>query len=419
MRRVLPSQHTHTCAKQLHRQCMQPKQNYKQMFQLRSHKLLAACCSGSKHAFQRRTTTAAVAPDRTVDSSKTQEPAAPRRKRVLSGVQPTGTLHLGNYFGAIRNWVNLQDLYDTYFMMADLHAITVPHEPKELLSSTRNTAALYLACGIDPERSAVFVQSHVTAHAELAWLLQCYTPIGWLRKMIQFKTKSEKQGEEVGAGLLTYPALMAADILLYQADLVPVGEDQKQHLELTRDLATRFNNKFGGRNWKKMGGRKGQLFTVPEPFIPPTGARVMSLTDGTQKMSKSAESDMSRINLLDEPSLLVKKIKSAKTDSGEGLEWDDPNRPEARNLISMYTLATGMSLEAATRELSDMRWGDFKPLLADAMVEHLAPIRTNYALLMKDTSYLDGVLAQGASRADELASVTVANVKQAMGFLPK
>jgi len=367
----------------------------------------------------RHCATSAAEGDASSSQSKTQDPAPPRVKRVLSGVQPTGTLHLGNYFGAIRNWVSLQDMYDTYFMMADLHAITVPHEPKELLASTQNTAALYMACGIDPDKAAIFVQSQVPAHAELAWLLQCYTPIGWLRKMIQFKTKSDKQGEEVGAGLLTYPALMAADILLYQADLVPVGEDQKQHLELTRDLAERFNNKFGGRNWQKLGGRKGRLFTVPEPFIPPAGARVMSLVDGTQKMSKSAESDMSRVNLLDEPGLLTKKIKSAKTDAFEGLEWDDPNRPEARNLMTMYSLATGSSMESVMKEVGQLRWGDFKPRLAEAMVAHLAPIRTNYAELMKDTTYLNDVLAKGADAASEVADRTVGNVRQAMGFLPR
>lgn len=352
-------------------------------------------------------------------AAATQAPAAPRRKRVLSGVQPTGTLHLGNYFGAINNWVRLQETYDTFFMMADMHAITVPHEPKELLASTRSTTALYLACGIDPSKAAVFVQSHVRAHAELAWLLQCYTPIGWLRKMIQFKTKSEKQGEEVGSGLLTYPALMAADILLYQADCVPVGDDQKQHLELTRDLAERFNARFGGRNWQKLGGRKGRLFVVPEPFIPPAGARIMSLTDGTSKMSKSAESDLSRINLLDEPKLITKKIKSAKTDAFDGLEYDDPARPEARNLMTMYALATGMSMESVMKEVGTLRWGDFKPRLADAVVEHLAPIRTNYAEIMKDEAWLTEVLAKGAAAAEEVADRTVENCRQAMGFMPR
>ncbi|DBB12662.1 TPA: Tryptophan--tRNA ligase, chloroplastic/mitochondrial, variant 3 [Trebouxia sp. C0006] len=212
-------------------------------------------------------------------SSKTQAPATARRKRVLSGVQPTGTLHLGNYLGAIRNWVNLQELYETYFCVVDLHAITLPHEPKALLEATRQSAATYIACGIDPERANIFVQSHVSAHAELAWLLSCGTPIGWLRKMVQFKEKSQTRGaEEVSTGLLTYPVLMAADILLYQTDVVPVGNDQMQHLELARDIAERMNSKYGGNKWKKLGGRGGRIFKVPDAFIAPVGARVMSLT---------------------------------------------------------------------------------------------------------------------------------------------
>ncbi|KAL4524573.1 hypothetical protein Ndes2526A_g06693 [Nannochloris sp. 'desiccata'] len=271
-------------------------------------------------------------------------PATERRKRVLSGVQPTGSIHLGNYMGAIRNWVSLQETYDTFFMVVDLHAITLPHDPKELLHSTRSSAALYMACGIDPAKARVFVQSHVPAHAELAWMLSCVTPIGWLKKMIQFKEKSRKAGnEEVGTGLLTYPVLMAADILLYQSDLVPVGEDQRQHLELARDLAERTNYLFGGKKAKKMGCKYTRLLKVPDAFIPPAGARVMSLQDGTSKMSKSAESDLSRVNLLDTPNSIVNKIKRAKTDAYEGLEWDNPDRPEAKNLLTIYQCVTGLS----------------------------------------------------------------------------
>jgi tryptophanyl-tRNA synthetase len=199
---------------------------------------------------------------------------------VLSGVQPTGKLHLGNYMGAIKNWVPMQEDYDTFFCVVDLHAITVQHDPKDLRAATRNMAAAYLAAGIDPDRASIFVQSHVAAHAELSWLLECTTPMGWLQRMIQFKEKARKQGEDVRAGLLTYPVLMAADILLYQADLVPVGDDQKQHLELTRDIAERINHLYGGKGWKKRGGRGGRVLKVPEPFIPPAGARVMSLQVG-------------------------------------------------------------------------------------------------------------------------------------------
>ncbi|KAK9805159.1 hypothetical protein WJX72_002664 [[Myrmecia] bisecta] len=343
-----------------------------------------------------------------------------RRRRVLSGVQPTGSLHLGNYLGAIKNWVSLQEQYDTFFCVVDLHAITMPHEPKELYQSTRNSAALYLACGIDPAKAAIFVQSHVSAHAELTWLLSCQTPIGWLRKMIQFKEKSRKTGnEEVGTGLLTYPVLMAADVLLYQTDLVPVGEDQKQHIELARDIAERMNYKFGGNKWKKLGGRGGRIFKVPEVFIPPAGARVMSLADGTSKMSKSAESDLSRINLLDSPDEIANKIKRAKTDSFDGLEVDNPERPEARNLVQIYQLCTGLSTEAALQAVGHMRWGEFKPALADAVIAHLEPIQRRYNEVMQDPAYLDQVLAEGADKANEAASWTLGNCRQAMGFTPR
>ena len=355
-------------------------------------------------------------PSSTEGTSST--PATERRKRVLSGVQPTGSLHLGNYMGAIRNWVSLQELYDTYFMVVDMHAITLPHEPKELLQSTRSSAALYMACGIDPAKARVFVQSHVSAHAELAWLLSCVTPIGWLKKMIQFKEKSRKAGnEEVGTGLLTYPVLMAADILLYQSDLVPVGEDQRQHLELARDLAERTNYLFGGKKAKKMGCKYTRLFKVPDAFIPPAGARVMSLQDGTAKMSKSADSDLSRINLLDPPDVIANKIKRAKTDVFDGLELDNPERPEAKNLLTIYQCVTGMSKEAVAAEVESLRWGDFKPRLADAVVDHLSPIQQRYQEVMGDPAMLDAVLAEGAAAAALEANATLNNVRQAMGFV--
>ena len=303
-------------------------------------------------------------------------------------------------------------------MVVDLHAITLPHDPKELLASTRSSAALYMACGIDPDKARVFVQSHVTAHAELAWLLSCVTPVGWLRKMIQFKEKSKKSGaEEVGTGLLTYPVLMAADILLYQSDLVPVGEDQRQHLELARDLAERSNFLFGGKKAKKMGCRFSRLFKVPEAFIPPSGARVMSLQDGTAKMSKSADSDASRINLLDPPDVIASKIKRAKTDALEGLEWDNPERPEAKNLLTIYQCVTGLSQEEVLKEVGGMRWGEFKPRLAEATVEHLRPIQQKYEDVMNDVTMLDEVLAAGAEAASAEANATLGNVRQAMGFV--
>ncbi|CAL5222145.1 g4467 [Coccomyxa viridis] len=353
-------------------------------------------------------------------AAQPQDPKLAQKRRVLSGVQPTGTLHLGNYLGAIKNWVKMQELYDTFFCVVDLHAITLPHEPKDLLEATRKSAALYIASGINPDKASIFVQSHVSAHAELAWLLQCYTPIGWLRRMIQFKEKSQSQAtEEVGAGLLTYPVLMAADILLYGTDLVPVGADQKQHIELARDIAERFNGKFGGKKWKKLGGRGGRLFKIPEAFMPPTGARVMSLTDGTSKMSKSAESDASRLNLLDSPDVLASKIKRAKTDAFIGLEYDNPDRPEATNLLAIYSLVTGRSTEDVVSETAQMSWGEFKPLLADAVIAHLEPLQQRYNAIMEDEGYLDSVLARGADKAEEAATRTLDNVREAMGFVPR
>ncbi|XP_022021604.1 tryptophan--tRNA ligase, chloroplastic/mitochondrial isoform X3 [Helianthus annuus] len=268
------------------------------------------------------------------------------RKRIVSGVQPTGSIHLGNYLGAIKNWVSLQDKYETLFFIVDLHAITLPYDVQQLSKATRDTAALYLACGVDTSKASVFVQSHVRAHVELMWLLSSATPIGWLNRMIQFKEKSRKAGDDnVGVALLTYPVLMASDILLYQSDLVPVGEDQKQHLELTRELAERVNHLYGGRKWKKLGGRGGSIFKVPEPLIPPAGARVMSLTDGLSKMSKSAPSDQSRINLLDSKDAIANKIKRCKTDSFPGLEFDNADRPECNNLLSVYQIITNKTKE--------------------------------------------------------------------------
>ncbi len=276
------------------------------------------------------------------------------KQRVLSGVQPTGNLHLGNYLGAIRNWVESQSQYDNFFCVVDLHAITVPHNPATLAADTYSIAALYLACGIDLEYSTIFVQSHICAHSELAWLLNCITPLNWLERMIQFKEKALKQGENVSVGLLDYPVLMAADILLYDADQVPVGEDQKQHIELTRDIAIRINDQFGGK--------KKTVLKLPEPLIRKEGARVMSLTDGTRKMSKSDPSELSRINLLDSPEEIKKKIKRCKTDAVKGLEFDNPERPECNNLLTLYTLLSGKNKEEVAKECQDMGWGQFKTL---------------------------------------------------------
>ena len=332
------------------------------------------------------------------------------RPRVLSGVQPTGALHLGNWLGAIRNWVDLQHDHDTYFCVVDLHAVTVPHDPQRLAEDTLSTAALYLACGLDPELCTIFVQSQVPAHSELCWLLNCVTPLNWLERMIQFKEKAVKQGDNVSVGLLDYPVLMAADILLYDADLVPVGEDQKQHLELARDIAQqRINAKFGSED--------APILKVPEPLILKDGARVMSLTDGRSKMSKSDPNEGSRITLLDPPELITKKIKRAKTDPERGLEFGNPERPETDNLLGLYALLSGRGREAAAAECSEMGWGQFKPLLAEATVAALDPIQKRYHELMEDRGQLLSVLEIGRERAGAVADASVQRVRAALGFL--
>ena len=339
----------------------------------------------------------------------------PPRPRVLSGVQPTGALHLGNWLGAIRNWVDLQESHDTFFCVVDLHAITVPHDPARLAEDTLTTAALYLACGIDPARSTVFVQSQVSAHSELCWLLNCVTPLNWLERMIQFKEKAVKQGAEVSTGLLDYPVLMAADILLYEADLVPVGEDQKQHLELARNIAQqRINARFGERDAQ---GEPAAILKVPEPLILSQGARVMSLTDGRSKMSKSDPNEASRITLLDSPELITRKIKRAKTDAVMGLAFNQPERPEADNLLGLYALLSGLGRERAAAECAAMGWGQFKPLLAETVVEALRPIQQRYGELRADPGVLQMVLRQGRERAQEVAGRSLARVRMAMGFL--
>jgi tryptophanyl-tRNA synthetase len=330
------------------------------------------------------------------------------RQRVLSGVQTTGNLHLGNYLGAIRNWVDGQSQYDNYFFLADLHAITVPHDPTTLAENTYQVAALYLACGLDLQHTTIFVQSHVPAHAEFAWLLSCITPLNWLEDMIQFKEKRVKQGQDVGTGLLTYPVLMASDILLYEPDKVPVGEDQKQHLELTRDLVDRFNHKFATP--------KEPVLKRPDPLIRAEGARVMSLTDGTKKMSKSDPSELSRINLLDPPDVIQNKIKRCKTDPIRGLTFDDPERPECNNLLTLYMLLSGKSKAEVAAECQDMGWGQFKPLLAETTIAALKPIQDKYNGIMSDRGYLESVLRDGREQASAVANQTLNKAKKAMGY---
>ena len=334
------------------------------------------------------------------------------KQRVFSGVQPTGNLHLGNYLGAIRNWIEIQnqykDEYENYFCIVDLHAITVPQDPKVLAKNTYHLAAIYLACGLDLNYSTIFVQSHVPAHSELTWLFNCITPLNWLEDMIQYKEKAIKQGENVGVGLLDYPVLMAADILLYQADKVPVGEDQKQHLELTRDIVNRFNHQFAKPD--------KPVLKLPEPIIRQDGARVMSLTDGSSKMSKSDPSELSRINLTDTPAEITKKIKRCKTDPIRGLEFDNPERPECNNLLTLYMLLSGKTKEEVTAECQDMGWGQFKPLLAETAVNALQPIQEKYQAVMDDKAYLEKVLRDGKEKAEALANDTLTKVKSAFGF---
>lgn len=328
--------------------------------------------------------------------------------RVLSGIQPTGDLHLGNLLGAILRWVRMQEEAECLFFLADLHALTVDVEPDELRSNVREMAAALIASGIDPSKSTLFAQSAVPAHAELAWLLQCTARIGWLNRMTQFKEKSGKNRESASVGLFTYPVLQAADILLYQATHVPVGEDQKQHVELTRDIAIKFNNDFDV-----------ELFVPPEPFIGGgTSARVMSLRDGTSKMSKSDPSDMSRVNLTDSDDEIAQKIRKAKTDpeplpaQTAGLE----GRPEAKNLVGIYGAVTGESIEKVLSRFAGQGFGAFKPILTDALIGLIAPIRSRLEQLRSDSAELDRILAQGAARAGEIGAPVLAQAKAAVGL---
>ena len=330
------------------------------------------------------------------------------KKRILSGVQPTGDLHLGNWLGAIKNWVTLQEQYETFLCVVDLHAITAEYNPKELTKNTLSTAALYVACGIDPDICSIFVQSHIPAHSELCWILNCMTPINWMERMIQFKEKSIQQGNNVSIGLFDYPILMAADILLYDADFVPVGEDQKQHLELARDIAQqRINAKFS---------KEKDILKIPQPIIMRNGSKIMSLIDGTKKMSKSDPNEGSRINLLDSPEIISKKIKRAKSDSYVGLEFNNPERSESRNLLMIYSILSGKEISQCENEFSETGWGTFKKLIAEQLIESLTPIQEKYKVLINDPHQLNNILLEGKERADDLAQKTLKRVKSTLGF---
>ncbi|OKP85176.1 tryptophan--tRNA ligase [Paenibacillus helianthi] len=325
-------------------------------------------------------------------------------KKVLSGIQPSGSLTLGNYIGAIKNFVKLQEEHECYFMVVDLHAITVSQDPAALRENSESVAALYLAAGIDPVVSNVYMQSHVQQHAELGWIITTLTAMGELERMTQFKDKSSGK-DSVGAGLFVYPSLMAADILIYNADLVPVGEDQKQHLELTRDLAGRFNHRFG------------EFFTVPEPYIPEVGARIMSLDDGTKKMSKSNPNPGSYIALLDPPDVIRKKISRATTDSGREVIFDPATKPEISNLMSIYAECSGMTLQQIADRYEGQMYGGFKKDLGEVLVATLEPLQQKYHEI-RSSGALTDILAEGAERARNVAAQTLAGVKERMGFLP-
>lgn len=327
------------------------------------------------------------------------------KQRVVSGVQATGDLHLGNYLGAIKGWTKMQDDYDCFFFLADLHAITIPRDPAELTRSTIEVAAAFFACGLDPSTSTIFLQSHITAHTEMAWILNCMTPMGWLGRMTQFKDKAGKDKESASTGLFTYPVLQAADVLLYHPHLVPVGEDQKQHVELIRDIAGAVNRKFNK-----------EIFTLPEPLIKAENARIKSLRDGTKKMSKSDPSDQSRINLSDDRDTIYQKFKRAKTDSISEITYDASLRPEVANLINIYAELSGKTKEQIVHEYEGGGFAKFKEDLAELACEVIGPITGRYNEFLKDPVELLKILKRGSDRAGEIASVTVSRVKKEFGF---
>jgi tryptophanyl-tRNA synthetase len=324
------------------------------------------------------------------------------RARVLSGIQPSGNLHIGNYLGALRNWVQIQKDYECFFCIVDLHAITAYQEPAELQAKIRELAALFLAAGIDPKQSAIFAQSDIPAHAELAWLLTCVTPMGWLSRMTQFKAKSEKQ-ETVGDGIYQYPVLMAADILLYQAAIVPVGDDQSQHLELTRDIATRFNSLYG------------ETFVVPKTDLPSVGARIMGLDDPTAKMSKSALGSGHAIALLDDPAKIQKTMMRATTDSNPEVNFETMG-PGVANLLTIYQAFGEKTNNEIRAEFSGMRYGDMKKRVAGMVIAKLEPLQAEYRRIIAEPGYLDGILQEGKQRAEPIANQTVSTAKSRMGL---
>ena len=328
------------------------------------------------------------------------------KKIIFSATQPSGRITLGNYLGALRNWVALQDDYNAIYCVADEHAITVRQDPAALRRQSLELYAQFIACGLDPEKSIIFIQSHVPQHAELAWVLNCYTMFGELSRMTQFKDKSASHADNVNAGLFTYPSLMAADILLYQADLVPVGEDQRQHVEITRNIAQRFN------------GIYGDVFTMPEAYIPKVAARVMSLSEPEKKMSKSSPNENSFVLVMDKPEAIMRKFKRAITDSEGGI-YRSPEKPGVTNLIEIYSAVTGMTTEAVENEFNGKGYGVFKPAVGEAVVEALRPIREETERLLGDKGYLETLYRQGAEKAAALANRTLRKVHKKVGFAPR
>ena len=327
------------------------------------------------------------------------------KKRILSGIQPSGDLTLGSYMGAIKNWVALQDEYDCFYCIVDMHAITVRQDPAALRRRTIAQLSQYIACGLDPRKNVLFIQSHVHQHAELSWVLGCFTQFGELSRMTQFKDKSKKHADNITAGLFTYPVLMAADILLYQADLVPVGQDQKQHVELCRDIANRFN------------GLYSDTFTLPEPFIPRMGTRIMSLGDPLSKMSKSDPDGC--VFLMDKPEDIMRKFKRAVTDCEAAVKFDKENKPGISNLLAVYCTATGKTIEEAEAAFEGQGYGVFKPAVGEAVVELLRPIREEAERLMGDKAYLESIYKEGAQKAGYVAEKTLRKVYKKVGFVAR
>lgn len=325
------------------------------------------------------------------------------RKSIFSGMQPSGNITLGNYMGALKNWLTLNEEYECFYCVVDMHSITVRQDPATLRKNSRNLLTLYIAAGLDPEKNCIYYQSHVPAHAELGWILNCYAYMGELNRMTQFKDKSTKHSDNINSGLFTYPVLMAADILLFQSDVVPVGVDQKQHLEIARDIATRFNSIYG------------EVFTVPEPFIGKAGAKIMSLQEPTKKMSKSDENLNASIYLLDDKDTIIRKFKRAVTDSDNEIRYSD-EKPGIKNLIDIYGIATGHSVEDTVREFDGKGYGDFKLAVGEAVADVLTPIQSRYDELSKDKTYIDGIIKMNGEKANYYANKTLRKVQKKVGF---